>query len=162
MKNVNEWIEQLHLVAHPEGGFYRENGKSNKDISTSTGPRPLHTSILFLLTSDSPSHFHRLTSDEMWFYHDGEPLIIHCLYPNGTYEAITIGPDIKNDQQLSWTVPAGTIFGSTVNNDFALVSCVVTPGFTFNDFELFTQAQLMALYPQHTDIIKKLAYQELP
>lgn len=30
MKNVNEWIEQLHLVAHPEGGFYRENGKSNK------------------------------------------------------------------------------------------------------------------------------------
>lgn len=122
----------------------------------------MHTAILFLLTSDNPSHFHRLTSDEMWFYHDGEPLIVHCLYPNGTYEAITIGPDIKNGQQLSWTVPAGTIFGSTVNNDFALVSCVVTPGFTFNDFELFTQAQLMALYPQHTDIIKKLAYQELP
>ncbi|WP_375340645.1 cupin domain-containing protein, partial [Enterococcus faecium] len=45
---------------------------------------------------------------------------------------------------------------------FALVSCVVTPGFEFEDFELFTQAELLNDYPQHSEIIQHLAYRELP
>jgi predicted cupin superfamily sugar epimerase len=39
---------------------------------------------------------------------------------------------------------------------FALVSCVVAPGFDFRDFELFTAADLLPFYPVSEEIIQKL------
>jgi hypothetical protein len=39
---------------------------------------------------------------------------------------------------------------------------MVSPGFEFQDFELFTQDDLLQKYPQHKDIILKMAYKELP
>jgi predicted cupin superfamily sugar epimerase len=55
-------------------------------------------------------------------------------------------------------VPANTIFGSSVDHpdSYALVSCVVAPGFDFRDFELFTADQLLPLYPKAEEIIRKL------
>ena len=44
-----------------------------------------------------------------------------------------------------------------MNNDgFALVGCMVSPAFTFDDFELFERAELLNMYPNLEDIIKKL------
>ncbi|MEG0783241.1 cupin domain-containing protein, partial [Carnobacterium sp.] len=65
---------------------------------------------------------------------------------------------------LQAVVPKNVIFGSSIeeNGDFAVVSCMVSPGFDFKDFELFTQAELLLNYPKHQEIIKKLAYKELP
>ena len=162
MKNAREWIEELQLVKHPEGGYYKRTEESSLKTRVNQLERPLYTSIYFLLSPASPSHFHRLTADEMWFYHDGEPLRVHCLFPDGTYEAVDLGKDGKKGQRLHYTVPKGTIFGSTVNENYGLVSCVVAPGFDFADFELFTQKQLLASYPQHAAIIKALAYDVLP
>ena len=96
------------------------------------------------------------------FFHFCHPLNIHCIYPDGTYQTVQLEKDLVQGQQLSFSVPAGTIFGSTVATGFALVSCVVTPGFEFEDFELFTQAELLNDYPQHSEIIQHLAYRELP
>ncbi|WP_371741356.1 cupin domain-containing protein [Gemella sp. zg-570] len=66
---------------------------------------------------------------------------------------------------MQYTVPKGVIFASSVKSknpdDFAIVACVVTPAFTYEDFELFTQAELIKDYPEHTEIIKKLAYKSL-
>jgi len=39
---------------------------------------------------------------------------------------------------------------------------MVSPGFDFKDFELFTQAELLLDYPDHQEIIEKLAYEVLP
>ena len=63
---------------------------------------------------------------------------------------------IHKGQQLHYCVPKGTIFGSTVDNGYALVSCLVAPGFEFEDFELFARADLLALYPEHKTIIERL------
>ena len=135
------WIEKLGLEAHPEGGYFKQTNKSEQLIPTKRGERALHTAILFLLN---------------------QPLTVHCIFPDGTYQAVQLGKDLVQGQQLSFSVPAGTIFGSTVATGFALVSCVVTPGFEFEDFELFTQAELLNDYPQHSEIIQHLAYRELP
>jgi predicted cupin superfamily sugar epimerase len=35
---------------------------------------------------------------------------------------------------------------------------MVSPGFDFEDFELFNQEQLLMNYPQHEEIIRKMAY----
>ena len=52
----------------------------------------------------------------------------------------------------------GSWFGATVDepNSFALVSCVVAPGFDFEDFELANQQALTVQFPQHKTIIEKL------
>jgi hypothetical protein len=44
---------------------------------------------------------------------------------------------------------------------FSLVGCMVSPGFEFRDFELFTQEELLQKYQQHREIIMKLAYKQL-
>ncbi|EST89304.1 hypothetical protein T233_01752 [Vagococcus lutrae LBD1] len=160
--DVKKWCEALELIPHPEGGFYRQTEKHSQQIEANGKSRALYTSIYFLLTEESPSHFHRLKSDEIWYFHHGESLTVHCLHPDGSYEAIHLGLDIAAGERLHAVVPAGTIFASSVPKDAALVSCLVAPGFDFADFELFTQAELLADYPAYEEIILNYAYEEIP
>jgi hypothetical protein len=55
-------------------------------------------------------------------------------------------------------VPAGKIFGSTVDesDSYALVSCVVAPGFDFRDFKLMDKSELLEKYPDFPEIIARL------
>lgn len=160
MKSAQDWIEELNLKPHPEGGYYVQTDESTKSYQGKQKELPLYTNIYFLLTEDNPSHFHQLSSDELWFFHNGSPLTIHSLTPEGTYKRNTLGLDAP--QQLHHTVPAGTIFGSTVEKGYALVSCTVVPGFDFEEFRLFTKKELLDRYPKHASIIEKLAYGTLP
>ncbi|EOL49366.1 cupin domain-containing protein [Enterococcus caccae] len=164
-KNQDYWISQLGLEAHPEGGYFKQVLRSTQSLQVAFDKkRPYYTSIYFLLTNDNPSHFHRLTSDEVWYYHSGSALSIHLLYPDGEYEIIQLGADLENGEVLQAVVPKDVIFGSSIENggEFALVSCMVSPGFDYQDFELFTKTQLIARYPDHKEIIEQLAYDQLP
>ncbi|WP_368645542.1 cupin domain-containing protein [Alkalibacterium putridalgicola] len=162
MKTAEQWISELNLEPHPEDGYFRQTELSDETYEKNGKDFALYTSIYFLLTTDSPSHFHRLVSDEMWFYHAGHPLTVHSLLPDGSYKKTTLSLDIEQGHHLHHTVPAGTIFGSTVETGYALVSCTVVPGFDFSDFRLFTKKELLEKYPEHSTIIKRLAYDTLP
>lgn len=159
MKTAEDWIRELNLEPHPEGGYYRQTDLSQATFPSRGKDLPLYTNIHFLLTEDSPSHFHQLTSDELWFYHAGNPLTVHSIHPDGTYEETHLG--LGAGEKLQHTVKAGVIFGSTVEKGFSLVSCTVVPGFDFSDFRLFTQEELLNSFPQHEDIIKKLAFEKI-
>jgi predicted cupin superfamily sugar epimerase len=115
------------------------------------------TSIYFLLTSANVSKFHRIKSDELWFYHAGSPLIVHTLDDQGHKEML-VGPRFSEGQKPQILVPKDTIFGSSVfeENGYSLVSCVVAPGFDFEDFELFTKDYLLGKYPTEEAIISRL------
>ena len=80
-----EIIEKLQLLPHPEGGFYKETYRSDADISIDGNVRHLCTSIYYLLEDANRSRFHRIKSDELWFFHLGEPLEIITLN-NGRVE----------------------------------------------------------------------------
>lgn len=165
MPTKDEYIEKLNLTPHPEGGWYRQvyhSAKTHYD-ATSLASRYEYTSIYFILDGGSPSHLHRLLHDELWYFHDGSSIVVHCFYPDGTYEAVHLGRDIERGEQLQFRVPAGTIFGSEVldASSFGLVSCAVAPGFDYHDFELFTQDQLLAKYPEQAEVIRRVAYQKL-
>lgn len=153
--DINSIISKLKLQPHPEGGFYSETYRS--DITIPGRDRQLMTSIYFLLSSENVSRFHRIKSDELWFYHAGSPLVVHTL-ENGTHKETIVGPNIIENELPYFLVPKDTIFGSTVlnKNSYSLVSCVVSPGFDFKDFELFSEGQLIVDFPGHQDIIKKL------
>ena len=148
-------IEKLELLPHPEGGFYKETYRSNETIASAN--RQLMTSIYFLLTSNNVSKFHRIKSDEIWFFHSGSPLIVHVLDEKGHTENL-VGLDIQKGELPQFMVPKNTIFGSSVRgeNSYSLVSCVVAPGFDFADFELFTKEDLLPLFPLQEEIIAQL------
>lgn len=160
MKTAKQWIHQLNLQPHPEGGYYKQTDYADEKYTKNGKELPLYTNIHFLLTPESPSHFHQLTSDELWFYHAGNPLTVHSLHEDGRYTEAILG--LGEEETLHHNVPAGTIFGSTVEEGYALVSCTVVPGFDFADFKLFTKADLLKKYPQHKNIIDRLAYEALP
>lgn len=160
MKTAQDWINELDLVPHQEGGFFKRTDASEEIYHKDGLDYALYTNIYFLLTPESPSHFHQLHSDELWFYHAGNPLTVHSLHEDGRYTKVDLG--LNEGQALHHNVHAGTIFGSTVETGYALVSCTVIPGFDNRDFKLFTQDELLAQFPEHERIIKELAYEELP
>lgn len=151
MMTKEDWVRRLGLEPHVEGGYFKQTEKASERLDFSGKERALYTSIYFLLEETNPSHFHRLTADEIWYFHAGEALTVHMITPDGHYEAVTLGLDLSKGQRLHYCVPKGTIFGSTVEKDYALVSCLVVPG-----FELFKRADLLAAYPEHQAIIERL------
>ncbi|WP_261663876.1 cupin domain-containing protein [Deinococcus sp. Marseille-Q6407] len=161
------YIRQLQLEPHPEGGYYRQVYAGAETPLPDGRRRAQYTSIFFLLRAGFPSHLHRLRSDELWYWHAGAALTLHLLHPGGRYDAVRLGPDLAGGEVLQYAVPAGVIFGSSVEvagagPAFGVVSCMVSPGFDFADFELFTQAELLAQFPQQAEVIAQLAYAELP
>lgn len=168
--NAQYYISNLGLLPHPEGGYYKRTFESEEQTSDQElsvefeGKRRLYTSIYFLLGSDDISHFHRLKSDELWYYHAGSPLTVHVIDEDGVYKEYKLGIDLENGEVPQVLVPKNSIFGSSVKDEdtFSLVGCMVSPGFEFQDFELFTQDELLAKYPQHQEIIMKLAYDLVP
>ncbi|MBF0713413.1 cupin domain-containing protein [Gemella sp. GH3] len=159
-KDYKFYIDNLGLQEHQEGGYYKETYLSDEKIKLEDGRvRSLSSNILFLLTANNPSRFHRLKSDELWFYHTGKSLTIHMIFPSGEYHKVKLGRGAG--ELFQYTVPKGVIFGSTVcgeGDDFSLVGCVVTPAFHYDDFELFTQEELLDIYPDSKNIIEKLTY----
>ena len=151
---IAELVKSLELKPHPEGGFYRETYRS---VLKNEEEQSLMTSIYFLLTSDSPSHFHRIQSDEHWYFHEGNPLSIHLLTDNGL-ETIQLGLDLTKNQTPHALVEGNTIFGSEIQaaDGYALVSCVVSPGFDFSTFELFTKEDLLPKFSEHKTLIERL------
>lgn len=157
------FIEKLNLAKHPEGGYYRSSFRASEDMAVRDVQRPIYTSIYFLLRSQDISHLHRLKSDELWYYHAGSSLTVHMIFPDGTYEAKKLGLKVEAGEVPQIAVPKNTIFGSSVEDaaTFSLVGCMVAPGFDFEDFELFTQEELLADYPQHEEVILKMAYKKI-
>lgn len=151
-------VDYLQLSPHPEGGFYKETYRSNQALETPSGERNLLTSIFFLLTSENVSRFHRIKSDELWYFHEGSNLTVHLLDESG-YQKLSLGNQFQeNESQPFGLVKAETIFGSTVDapDSYALVSCAVAPGFDFRDLELFKSEELLSLFPAHEEIIRRL------
>lgn len=155
---AQEWIQYLGLEPHPEGGFYKSTFQSDMKTVCPQGERPLYTSIYFLLRSQDVSHFHRLQSDEIWYYHGGSSLTVHMITPNGQYEEVVLGLNLEKGEVPQFNVPKHTIFGSSVREEdtFSLVGCMVSPGFDFADFELFDEEELLSQYPDYQEIIRKL------
>ena len=163
-KDASYYIEHLGLEPHAEGGYFRSTFSSDNTISANGLDRKLYTSIYFLLGEKDISHLHRLKSDELWYFHGGDPLTVHVIDQEGSYHEYKLGLDLVNGEVPQLIVPGKSIFGSSVSEGgaFSLVGCMVTPGFEYEDFELFTQDELLKKYPEHASVICKLAYKNIP
>ncbi len=158
MKTAEYFIEQLELLPHPEGGYYKETYRSQDSISVAgfAGERNIATSIYFLLSDLEKSHLHRIKSDEQWFYHSGQTLEIVVLSA-GIVTTLLLGSNIEKGEALHHVVPAGAWFGSRVKEQkgYSLVSCVVAPGFDFKDFELAEYKKISREFPAYHVLLKE-------
>lgn len=156
--SADYWISKFSMEKHPEGGWFRETYRSGMSLESTAlpavygGERNISTAIYFLLEGNDISKLHRLRSDEIWFFHCGSPLVIHCIDSRGNNSSLNLGME-----SFQGIIPAGTWFGAEVcdKDSFSLVSCTVSPGFDFADFELGDRSELLSLYPEHKTLIEK-------
>ncbi|WP_428330895.1 cupin domain-containing protein [Mucilaginibacter sp.] len=156
--DASYWINRLQLLPHPEGGYYKEVFRSAIEVTRqpSAVVKQACTSIYYLLEGNDYSGFHRLASDELWYFHKGAPLFVHVIDENGNH--LTHELSDTGSGSLSLAVKAGLWFASEIpsGKDFTLVSCAVAPGFEFNEFEMAERHQLTTLYPQYAPLFEKL------
>jgi uncharacterized protein len=158
MKNAEYYIKNLEMIPHVEGGYFKESFLSGDKVKEN---KNLWSSIYFLLRTGEVSNFHRLKSDELWYYHDGEALTIYMISPDGNLITKQLGINIEDGEVPQVLVPKGYIFGSAMNNEGpSLVGCMVAPAFEYEEFELFERTYLLNLYPEHKDVILKLTRKE--
>jgi predicted cupin superfamily sugar epimerase len=129
----------LDLQPHPEGGLYRQTWVSPVTVTLDDGRvRPSGTLIYFQLPAGDSSDWHRVSSDEIWLAHVGAV----SLQYGGTGAApaegdvVVVGVRLDAGETPQAVVPAGVWQRTLPGDADALVSCVVSPGFDFDDFEL--------------------------
>ncbi|SDQ09031.1 cupin domain-containing protein [Actinopolyspora saharensis] len=134
----------LDLLPHPEGGWYRRTWTcAERALLTDRGERPSATSIYYLLAPGEHSRWHSVRSDELWMWHSGSPLVLstagrEARPADSRAEAVTLGPDLHAGHSPQFLIPAGTwqCAEPASSAEETLVSCVVSPGFDFADFEV--------------------------
>lgn len=161
IQDAQFWIDNLNMEPHPEGGYYAETYRSEESISRDALPerytekRSFLTLIYFLLKSGDVSHFHRLKSDEVWYFHAGSAAEVMTLSKERGVERHLLGLDFEKGERPQILLKAGTLFGARVlkPESYMLVSCSVTPGFDFDDFFMPSRDELLKQYPQYEDIV---------
>jgi predicted cupin superfamily sugar epimerase len=144
---VTQLIDTLQLQPHPEGVFYRETWRSDLTLSQSslppgyTGDRSAGTAILFLLPTGHFSRWHKVRSAELWFHQAGDPLELSIAATLGetSPQVIHLGQEACFQAVVppNYWQKAQPVVGQA---GYALVACVVVPGFDFADFELVTNS----------------------
>jgi len=162
--NAQYWKDKLNLESHVEGGSFREIYRAEHILPKEVlkpghnGERAVSTSIYFLLEYGQFSAFHRIASDELWHHYEGTALCIYEIQTDGKLIKHLLGKDFDNGERPQVIIPAGSWFGSRVEEEsgYTLCGCTVAPGFDFADFELADKVQLIQQYPQHDSIINEL------
>ena len=125
---ARQLIEQLGLEPHPEGGWYRQIYKSEGRVTRHAdgAERSALTTIYFLLVEGTYSAWHRVSSDEVWHFYEGDPLELL------TRDAIT---RLDADHRVH-VIRANEWQAARPLGAYTLVGCTVGPGFEFDDFEM--------------------------
>ncbi len=124
-------INKYSMRPHEEGGYYceiwRKPAEDKKPCSLSH--------IYYLLMAGESARWHRVTSDEIWLFHQGAPLTISLggngERPQETSTAIIVGRDV-----FHCLIPGGTWQKAEAKEGAVLVSCVVSPGFDVKNWEM--------------------------
>jgi predicted cupin superfamily sugar epimerase len=162
-----EFISQLGMIPHPEGGFFVETyrsgsvpmtsrGLTDKDgelMTTNRGPTPernVMTSIYYMLTAERPHQdWVNNMSDHVHYHHAGGTLIYNLVLPDGTFVERRLGTNVAAGDEPQLVVKGGTLKSVRLEAgaEFGLLGEGVAPGFDFRDFKWVTAKELKALSP---------------
>lgn len=144
-------VADLQLAPLPgEGGFFRATWR-NASASA----------ILFLLTPDDFSAFHRLEQDEVWHFHAGDAVEHARLDARlGTVGITRLGADLSAGDSPQVVAPAGVWQGARLapggRLGYAVLGCTVAPPWDERGFQLADRAALLAAFPGHAGLVQAL------
>ena len=163
--NAQQIIDHYQMQPLPrEGGWYTETYRADEKIPHAAldkryhGDRNHSTAILYLLTNETVSKMHRVKSDEIFCYHLGDPVLMLQLNDDGSSREVIIGPDIQAGHRQQVVVKRGRWQGTRLAGQGAwcLMSCIVSPGFEFDDYEHGERDQLIRQWPACAEAIRQL------
>ena len=162
--SADYWIKHLKLQPHPEGGAYARIYTADLIIprlslsESFSGDRNSCTHIYYLLQENDFSAFHRIRSDELWHFYDGDTLCIYEINKQGELTKHLLGKDPENNESPFCVIKAGNWFASGLKTktSYVLAGCTVSPGFDFAEFEMGDRIKLIKQYPQHKELIISL------
>lgn len=127
-ERARELIDTLGLKPHPEGGWYRQVYKSDAHVvrQSDGAGRTALTTIYFLLVAGTHGAWHRVQSDEVWHFYEGDALELL------TRDLVT---RLDADHRVH-VIPANQWQAARPLGAYTLVGCTVGPGFEFDDFEM--------------------------
>ena len=159
---ANEIIAKLGLeeLDH-EGGYFRRVFTSTASVSPGGVVRPAGTVIFFLVTPDGFSALHKLEQPEFYTFMGGDRLELTLLDPeDGTGKTVLFGPITDPDTVPVYEIDAGLWQGSALakgaKHGWALISCTMSPGFEWSEFELGERAELQKGFPEYAKRIEAL------
>lgn len=142
-----ELARLLDLEAHPEGGWFRQTWCTDATVPASPdrGERASATAILFVLGPGEESMWHRVRSDELWLWQRGTTASLWIggdgERPDETVDPVRLGCRVEDGERPQVLVPGGSWQRARPEPDGeVLVSCVVSPGFTYDDFTTYPPA----------------------
>jgi len=133
---ASELLKVLGMRQHPEGGHYVEVFRSPQrvEVLERKVQRRAITTIYFLLAAGEFSRWHRVVSDEIWHYQEGDAIEL-LLFDDEGLRRTRLGP-VAPETRPTVIVPAGTWQAARTTGAYTLVACTVGPGFEFADFSL--------------------------
>ncbi len=158
-------IEKFQLEPLPvEGGLFRRHYASDEMISHHALParythaKLLGSAICYMHTAQTRSLLHRLKSDEMYHFYNGDAVALVLLSKDGTWQVVVLGQDYAAGQVPFFVVPRGVWQGSCLLNDgaWALMGATLAPAFDEDDFELGERAVLLENFPDAREWIERL------
>lgn len=161
MAVIDALIDKLNLLPHPEGGYYAETFRATEATNPQgryPADRSTGTAIYYLLTPDTFSGMHILTSDEIFHFYLGDAVEQLQLFADGSHRVVEIGTGIVAGQRPQQVVPQNVWQGARLKpgGTFSLLGCTVAPGFDFADFTMGKRADLMANWPDAHEMITAL------
>jgi len=139
-KRAKELISELDLKPHPEGGYFREIFRSKHKVQPldERSARSALTTIYSLLTKGQYGRWHRVASDEVWHFYEGDPLELYWIDQRDVVHREVLGTDISNVRPMC-LVPAGFWQAARLLGEFSFLGTDVAPGFEFEDFEMLSE-----------------------
>ena len=126
-------IRTLDLQPHPEGSWYRETWRAEMQVDG----RATATAIPFLLEQGQRSHRHTVDATELWLFHTGSALQLEtAASATGPSVTVRLGTDIAAGEQPQIRIAPGEWQSAEADRGWALVSCIVSPGFGFGGLTL--------------------------
>ena len=125
-------VTKLGLVAHPEGGWYRETFRDDQPHDG----RGHSTAIYYLLAAGDRSHWHRVDAVEIWHHYAGAPLDLSISADGRSATRHRLSGDVADEGSPQVVVPRGYWQSAVSLGDWSLVGCTVAPAFVFSGFEM--------------------------
>ena len=157
------------LNMHPlpiEGGFFSVTYNSDDILEASHLPSRYHEArnmggaINFLVTTEEFSALHRLPTDELYYYHFGDPLELLILGPEDSGRKMVLGMELSKGQRPQILAPRNWWQGSRPvpggQFGYSLISTSMAPAYHKSDPEFGSRDQLQQQYPQFSEIIGEL------